>query len=266
MNNKFSVTFLKNNESVLFNTLLDNEKESIETYIQTVSETSSLDEKQPYVVLNNLDNDNIGRKIQINELENIELLFEKLKIKSKKSNKKSENNETNEANEANKIKKNNIDSIDDLSSNEIKTELSVDENILLVKIEETKSSEESNETKTTPILKKKKSTKKVISNEDKETTVLEEKSEETIATPVLEETKTTPILKKKKSTKKVTSEEDKEIVESETVQKKKKITKKIDIQTTDEQDPKIVSEKKVIIRTCSICKSKDHDRRKCPHK
>lgn len=297
MSNKITVSAFKKGEECLISSLSVEEKDSINIFIRNINgfENSNLDDKHPYATFDNLDDENIGKKFIINELEDLEILLDKSKKITKKSTKKSNKKIDDLINETANLK---IDSSDEIKNeNNINiNDISISDNTEIVKSEDSivnddiilkEPESEISKIVTTPVLEKKKKGKKSTSKEvisipsveqpkveqpivdqpKVEQHIIEETKDEQ---PKIEESsveqpesdKSEPTVpKKKKATKKAISDEGKE--KSETVPKKKS-TKKID--TTESADTNEVTVKKVIIRNCSICKTPGHDKRTCPNK
>jgi hypothetical protein len=282
MSSKITVSAFKKGEECLVNSLSVEEKESINLFIRNINgfENSNLDDKHPYATFDNLDDENIGKKFIINELENIEILLEKSKKLNKKSTKKSTKKIDDQINETANLK---MDSSDEIKNENNINDISISVNTEIVNDTILKEPDtEISKIVTTPVLEKKKKGKKSTSKEEisipsveqlkveqpkVEQPIVEETKDEqlTVEQPIVEQPesdKSEPTVpKKKKATKKAISDDGKE--KSETVPKKKS-TKKID--TTESTDTTEVTVKKVIIRNCSLCKTPGHDKRTCPNK
>jgi len=332
MSNKFTISVFKKGQKCLVNTFSEEEKNSIRKFLMTNIrgfETFNLIDKNIYATFNNLEDEYIGKKIIINELEDIEISLDKSKIKSKNSNKKIDNL----INETINLK---IDSLD-----EIKNENNINDSLALVNTEVIKSEDtislketdtDTSKINTTPVLETKKKAKKSNSKEknsissvkptkkideptvekqtvdeptvekqtvDEPTVEKQTVDEPTVDEPTFEELivdestvekqtvddqifeelivdepivnepavdeptvendkSETTVPKKKRASKKAISDNGTE--KPDTVPKKKS-TKKSDAKDSNE-----VKEKKVVIRTCSLCKSLEHDKRTCPKK
>lgn len=287
MSSKITISAFKKGEECLVSSLSVEEKDSINIFIRNINgfKNSNLDDKHPYATFDNLDDENIGKKFIINELEDLEILLDKSKKITKKSTKKSNKKIDDLINETANLK---IDSSDEIKNeNNINiNDISISDNTEIVKSEDSivnddiilkEPESEISKIVTTPVLEKKKKGKKSTSKEVISIPSVEQHIVEQpiVEQPIVEETKDEqPIVeqpesdkseptvpKKKKATKKAISDEGKE--KSETVPKKKS-TKKID--TTESADTNEVTVKKVIIRNCSICKTPGHDKRTCPNK
>jgi len=288
MSSKITISAFKKGEECLVNSLSVEEKESINIFIQKINgfENSNLDDKHPYAIFDNLDDENIGKKFIINDLEDLEILLEKSKKLNKKSTKKSTKKIDDQINETANLK---MDSSDEIKNENNINDISISGNTEVVNDDIILKEPDTEISKivTTPVLEKKKKGKKSTSKEE---TIIPSVEQPKVEQPIVEETKDEqlpveqhiveqPIVeqhiveqpesdkseptvpKKKKATKKAISDDGKE--KSETVPKKKS-TKKID--TTESTDTTEVTVKKVIIRNCSLCKTPGHDKRTCPNK